>query len=384
MKRPYLLKKRRKYFYYRLADELTFHSTGRSVESKAHNYVMAIIQEKKEKKESFGELNLKEYTRDFFIWDRCAWIHRQHAKGRSFSPSVAKSRRGHLDNHILPKFGRKPLIEINPVEVENWLVSLQLANQTKNHILYTLGIVLREAKRERRIPFNPLADVESLGIRPKKPDTLSSKELEKLFPRDRKEFKKVWPILWHGVLYALAASSGMRSGELRALKWGAVLWTQGGVLVLEAVQDDNSIGDPKGRSRRAIPLPQRTMDLLQWWHSLCRYPDPGDYVFAGATDRPVSRRTVSLQLHPGLEKAKIDTDGRTIVVHSLRHTYNTKMKELLTGEVLRSFTGHKTEEMTEHYDRPFLEERLKSYDPHKPQVEKFWKKEKDERLPLSG
>lgn len=382
-----LFKRKRKkgtvwYFWYWANNKRIYKSTGKPTKWEARQYVEEYLQK--------GEVNLgqiitlKEYTKDFFIWDRCSWIRRQHAKGRSFSPSVAKSRRSHLDKHILPKFGRKPLIEINPVEVENWLVSLKLANQTKNHILYTLGIVLREAKRERLIPFNPLSDVESLGIQPNQPDILSSAELEKLFPRDRKEFKKVWPILWHGILYALAASSGMRSGELRALKWGAVLWKHKGVLVLQAIRDDNSISDPKGGSRRAIPIPQRTIDLLDWWHSLTRYPGPGDYVFAGATSRPVCRKTVSLQLHKGIENAEIDTTGRKIVAHSLRHTYNTKMKELLAGEILRNFTGHKTEEMTEHYDRPFLEDRLKSYSTHQPQVEKFWKKEKDERLPVSG
>lgn len=381
MKHDYgLFTRRRKsgkvwYFWYWEGSQRVFKSTGYGVGEKwkAREYAEDFIAKGEQLRNA---ITLKQYTHDFFKWGQCSWIRRQHAKGRSFSPSVAKSRRGHLDNHILPKFGKRLLTEINPVEVENWLLTLELSNQTKNHILYTLGIVLKEAKRERRVPFNPLADVESLGIQSNKPDTLSNAELEKLFPRDRKKFKKNWPLVWHGVLYALAASSGMRSGELRALKWGAVLWKQGGVLVLQAIRDDNSIADPKGGSRRAIPLPQRTMDLLEWWHGLTRFPGPGDYVFAGATGLPVCRKTVSLQLHHGLEKAKIDTKGRKIVVHSLRHTYNTKMKDLLAGEVLRRFTGHKTEEMTEHYDRPFLEDRLKSYDEHKPQVEKFWPEQK--------
>jgi hypothetical protein len=42
--------------------------------------------------------------------------------------------------------------------------------------------VLREEKRERLIPFNPLVDVESLGVQSNKPDALSYGELEKLFP----------------------------------------------------------------------------------------------------------------------------------------------------------------------------------------------------------
>jgi hypothetical protein len=34
------------------------------------------------------------------------------------------------------------------------------------------------------------------------------------------------------------------------------------------------------------------------------------------------------------------------------------MRPLVSAEVLQGFIGHKSDEMTDHYDRPFLEERL--------------------------
>ena len=102
---------------------------------------------------------LKEYVADFYRWDTCNWIRRQHAKGRRFSRQVADSRRSRLERYILPEFGDRRLDEINPVEVENWLVGLDRANQTKNHLLYTLNIILKEAKRQKVIAANPLDDV---------------------------------------------------------------------------------------------------------------------------------------------------------------------------------------------------------------------------------
>ena len=44
---------------------------------------------------------------------------------------------------------------------------IQLSNQTKNHILYTFRIVLREAEREALIPYNCLNTVESLTVKRK-------------------------------------------------------------------------------------------------------------------------------------------------------------------------------------------------------------------------
>lgn len=88
---------------------------------------------------------------------------------------------------------------MNQVEIENWLISLksnneskaQLSNQTKNHMLYTFRIILREAKREGLIPFNCLEHVESLAIFPKVRG-LSRKELTDLFPDEFEALLRIW------------------------------------------------------------------------------------------------------------------------------------------------------------------------------------------------
>jgi hypothetical protein len=46
---------------------------------------------------------LEEHAADFFKWDVCPWIKRQHAKGRQFGQYQAKTRRGHLVNYIFPQ-----------------------------------------------------------------------------------------------------------------------------------------------------------------------------------------------------------------------------------------------------------------------------------------
>ena len=71
--------------------------------------------------------------------------------------------RGHLVKHILPQFGKRRLDEITLPMVENWLVDLPLANQTKNHMLHRLTILFREAEAQKLIRTDPLEKVEPMG-----------------------------------------------------------------------------------------------------------------------------------------------------------------------------------------------------------------------------
>jgi hypothetical protein len=53
------------------------------------------------------------------------------------------------------------------------------------------------------------------------------------------------------------------------------------------------------------------------------------------------------------------------------------MKTELPGEVLREFLGHRSVEMTDHYDNPILLERLKAFQDMRSAVEKFWGKKNE-------
>jgi hypothetical protein len=52
------------------------------------------------------------------------------------------------------------------------------------------------------------------------------------------------------------------------------------------------------------------------------------------------------------------------------------MRSVLSGDVLREFIGHRSEAMTDHYDRaslrPVLEMRLFQLEDQRPLVEQFW------------
>jgi integrase len=374
-------------WYYRSPEKKTFHSTGIKVEPrrKNRNRDQALVWALKKlgKGEEQQVPTLEEYTIDFFVWGRCSWIRRQHAKGRSFSQGVAKNRRAYLKNHLIPAFGDIRLDQFNPVEIEDWLIHLELSNQTKNHILDTLNIILREAKREKVIATHPLADVERMANTFRKRDPLTLEECLLLFPRKKSELMQVWKqergqpsttAKW-ATLFYLMLTSGVRVGEVAALRWKHIIWETPAILLVEqAVKSDGEIGPPKSGDVRAVFLPKRTKDMLAWWREQSPFTKADDFVFFGeGPDKHLNRKTISKKFPPALKAAGIGAGDRYITAHSLRHTYNSQMRKVLPEGLLQYMMGHKSRSMTERYTNLLPADRLRQYLPAPPDLDSTWR-----------
>ncbi len=233
--RKFYLLLRGRVWYYRLRGELTFHTTHCTDRDQALEFVYTrVLAGRHGSGETLAEFVSR---RRFFEWGRCEWIQRQHTAGHSFSRPVADQRKAHLEGHILPAFGATSLRDLGPVPIERWLLKLKLAPQTINHIRYTFRIVMSEAIRENLVAKNPLDQVVKHKVRAKSPLPFTLTELAKLFPHDEPELFRVWGDLKHAVCFLTLATTGLRSGEIRALNWGHIL--QQGIYIEFAVKPDN-------------------------------------------------------------------------------------------------------------------------------------------------
>ena len=359
------------YFWYYDKDGNRQHkSTGQKTKWEAEQFAENWLSSQNEKK----KIILEEYAKDYYVWGKCNWIKRRHARGFSLGEAYAKIRRAHLTNYIFPKFGKSALDEINAVQIENWLLDLQLSNSSANQLLGSLRIILREARRERLIDYNPFEDVGGMSRTSyKRRDSLSLKDISLLFPNDYDKLLKIWRRPDFIVIYFVMLTSGMRSGEARVLQWQHIVWDQQGILIVQAQKADKKIGEPKAKEIRAVIVPKRTIILLEWWFKQTPYKLPEDYIFLGITrDRSVTKNSISKEFQKALKRAGIDIGDRNLVAHSLRHTYNTIMKGILTAEMLREFTGHRSEEMTDRYDNPYLIDRLQQFSSSRKLIDKTW------------
>ena len=87
------------YFHYYSNDQRKRKTTGRTRKWEAEIYIDDFL-----KKIKSPDVLFRDYASDFFKWGS-PWILRQHAAGYSFSRSVADMRQGHLENHLIPKYG---------------------------------------------------------------------------------------------------------------------------------------------------------------------------------------------------------------------------------------------------------------------------------------
>jgi integrase len=252
---------------------------------------------------------------------------------------------------------------------------------------------MREAKRAGVIEMVP--EFEPFKRSSKRQNVLSDVDLDALFPNDEKDLIRVWKrpddmrkerdeiALMFGTLFCVAVSAGMRSGEIRALHREQVNLPNGGLVIDRAVDDMGVIGPLKKATEedprsRAVIIPEKTIRMLKRW--LDRMTECKDYpglVFP-YRGKIVGSYYLLDRFRFGLDRLGIDHEKRRLTVHCLRYTYNTRMKTELPGDVLREFLGHRSVEMTDHYDNPILLERLKAFQDMRFRVEKFWGKKAGE------
>ena len=70
MKRPFLIKKRGKYYHLRLANEVTFHTTGKTSKTKAEQWVIDLLNDAQEGSSKKASQTLSDYAVDFFLMDK--------------------------------------------------------------------------------------------------------------------------------------------------------------------------------------------------------------------------------------------------------------------------------------------------------------------------
>jgi integrase len=269
--------------------------------------------------------------------------------------------RAYLVNHILPHFKNKKLQKINTRIIENWILALRekpgrtgkiLSHTTVNHCLTCIKIMQKEAVRLEYLHKNPADSIIQLKEKPKEKSVLTVDEVRRLFFEDN--IPTVWENdLMHFTINLLAASTGMRLGECRALQiqhvhddYVSVVWNRDSKYGLKA---------PKRNSQREIPIPQKTSFHLKNVISMSPYQEDQDLIFFGYDRKvPIGPKIVLKVLYNALENIGIsptEREVRNITFHSWRHFYNTLMRGKIHDAKLRRLTGHKTLEMTELYTR---------------------------------
>ena len=150
------------------------------------------------------------------------------------------------------------------------------------------------------------------------------------------------------VLYLTAAMTGLRQGELIALRWQDVDWAAQRV----RVRRNHVLGEfdtPKSRrSTRSVPMSRRVTRELDQWKKETSWAGPADLVFAEPVSGEVLRRGALMRRYRrALKAAKLEPTHR---FHDLRHTFGTAMAAAgVPMRTLQEWMGHRDMATTQRY-----------------------------------
>jgi len=321
-------------------------------------------------------LTLVAYAKDFFIWGKCIWLMKRTEEGAFVSKKIASQHRAHLVNYILPHFGSHLLTEIKPRMFEDWRRTLKLSNATRNHIRNSFKLVMEQALYDELVPTNPIAITRPLSKQVfERRDVFTPDEIKKLFPSSAAELTEIWGTYQFAVIFLVLASTGMRSGEVRAMTWQQVQLPEKSIYVDRAINCDGVVGPTKSKKNRVVPRPESLVAHLEGWHHQSAPSSGEDYVFPGQTDGcPLSKEWIIERFYRALRKVGVNQNGdRNLVPHSFRHSFISQLASELPPEVINLLSGHPTDQMRLRYTHSTSAELLKRLTPYRDGVDKLFR-----------
>jgi integrase len=136
---------------------------------------------------------------------------------------------------------------------------------------------------------------------------------------------------------------------MSALRWTDIDETAG-VIHIRRAHWHGIVDTTKTGTVRTVPLTSELARVLrEHRRRLIETQHPGlaaGLVFPSITGGLRRPKSITKPFAAAIAKAKI---GRRQTIHGLRRTFNDLLRQVASGEVVRSMTGHSTVEMTEHY-----------------------------------
>ena len=196
------------------------------------------------------------------------WLETHRANIRESTKSTYE---GIINRHLIPFFGRITLTAIGPDDVLRLLSQKKnLAPATINKIYTILSKMLAHAKKWHYLKNNPCKEVDTPRIPQKEMSYLTPEETKTFLSFVENEDPRYF------ALFKTALLTGLRQGELLALKWEDVDFRTGVLRVKRQIYQ-GKITEPKSkRSLRQVPLPKSLEKTLKS-HKLAS--GPSEWVF---------------------------------------------------------------------------------------------------------
>jgi integrase len=245
------------------------------------------------------------------------WL-RHREQERALKPSTMDGYRTTVCAHILPAFGELPIEQVTTAMVEEWRSRLLDGRhpRTVNKIVTELhGIFERARKVWPGLPPNPVADLEALRYR-------RSAELAHYEPDEVRALVRAAESEQDAAIFTTAAFSGLRLGELRALRVREVDFQRESIRVVRSFTH-GALTEPKAGKGRTVPMAPEVAVALARLLQRDRFIGPDDLVFPGIAGSHFDESALRRRYKASAKRAKLPP----LRFHDLRHTFGTVAAE---------------------------------------------------------
>jgi integrase len=170
-----------------------------------------------------------------------------------------------VQREVIPAIGSHPIDKLRPEDVEAWLTREAVSGKAKRTLegyRLTLGEILGWAEKRRLVNWNVarLAELPRDAKPPREKRSLTADEAERLLAALEDDRM--------GPYFATILLLGLRPGEADGLKWDAIDFDSGTVVIGAALQRGEggrplAIGPTKSKQTRVLRMPARVIEALR-------------------------------------------------------------------------------------------------------------------------
>jgi integrase len=238
----------------------------------------------------------------------------------SVRASTHASYRRQVERYVVPTIGGMKLKKVTPAHVQGLYRSMLDRGLSARTVQYTHAVLRRAMKQATRwgmISRNPCDYADAPKVQREEIRPLNQEQTRRLLRAAEGERLEA--------LYVLAVHTGMRPGELLALKWRDVDFEAARLRVNRALSEGEFTPPKRAKSRRSIDLTagsitalraHRKRQLEEMMRKAGLWQDYG-LVFPSSVGTPLSHRNVVRAFKAVLHRAELPSSVR---LYDLRHT----------------------------------------------------------------
>jgi integrase len=220
---------------------------------------------------------------------------------------------------------------------DQWMAQDAPSNRTVQKYLVILGSIFRHARRRYGLRANPMDEVERPRVR-------NNVEIDVLSPEEIWALVRAADSEQDAAIFLTAAFTGLRQGELLALRWRDVDFERRVIRVHRTYKSGNGVDTPKSGRGRAVPMADEVAQALARLGEREHFTEDDDLVFRGPRGH-VNAQKLGYRYKAALKRAGL----RELRFHDLRHTFGTIAINRADIVQVQAWMGHADIKTTQRY-----------------------------------